>query len=266
MSQHGAHGHDSSQPPDAPPSPGSVNWRLNGVRVIKADQLDSNTAQTPGMNRAAAINAARVGAQKIWAGTVNIHPNAKTGAHHHGALESVIYVLRGKARMRWGEHLEFVAEADVGDFIFVPPLCHIRRSMPARTRRWSAFSSAATTKRSWSTWTSSRLRNLKLFTGSTPSTNNLKGTCLLMALWGGERRSSSVERGNDHRNALGVPSLDRLVIGAQGLAQPAPRKQVPVGNRMDEASRANHATEYVAVNRYQRNPAHRLVHAGDLPG
>ena len=71
-----------------------MDWRHNGVRVIKGDQLDTNTAQTPGMNRAAAINAARVGAQKIWAGTVHIHPNAKTGAHHHGALESVIYVVQ----------------------------------------------------------------------------------------------------------------------------------------------------------------------------
>ncbi len=102
-------------------APHGADWRLNGVRVIKANQLDPNTAQTPGMNRAAAINAARAGAQKIWAGTVTIHPNAKTGAHHHGALESVIYVVRGKARMRWGERLEFVAEAEPGDFIFVPP-------------------------------------------------------------------------------------------------------------------------------------------------
>ena len=73
------------------------------------------------MDRAAAINFARVGARKIWAGTVSIHPNAKTGAHHHGALESVIYVLRGRARMRWGDALEFTAEAGPGDFIFVPP-------------------------------------------------------------------------------------------------------------------------------------------------
>lgn len=104
-----------------PNSSAAGAWRDNGVRVIKAGQLDSNTAQTPGMDRAAAINAARVGAQQIWAGTVTIHPNAKTGAHHHGALESVIYVLRGRARMRWGERLEFVAEAGPGDFIFVPP-------------------------------------------------------------------------------------------------------------------------------------------------
>jgi uncharacterized RmlC-like cupin family protein len=96
------------------------DWRRDGVKVIKSDRLDSNTPQTPGMLRAAAVNSAR-GSRKIWVGTVIIHPNAKTGAHHHGALESVIYVVRGIARMRWGERLEFAAEADAGDFIFVPP-------------------------------------------------------------------------------------------------------------------------------------------------
>jgi uncharacterized RmlC-like cupin family protein len=96
-------------------------WKHDGVRVIPAGSLEPVTATTPGMDRKAAIDTARVGAQKIWAGTVAIHPNAKTGAHHHGALESVIYVVRGKARMRWGEMLEFTAEAGPGDFIYVPP-------------------------------------------------------------------------------------------------------------------------------------------------
>jgi uncharacterized RmlC-like cupin family protein len=106
---------------DKEKSSSAIDWKHNGVRVIHADQLDPNTAQTPGMSRAAAINFARVGAQKIWAGTVSIRPNAKTGAHHHGHLESVIYVVKGRARMRWGERLEFLAEAGPGDFIFVPP-------------------------------------------------------------------------------------------------------------------------------------------------
>jgi uncharacterized RmlC-like cupin family protein len=97
------------------------DWRNTGVRVIPADQLDPHTAQTPGMNRAAAITFARVGAEKLWAGTVHIHPDAKTGAHHHGPVESVIYVVKGRARMRWGEALEYVAEAGPGDFIYVPP-------------------------------------------------------------------------------------------------------------------------------------------------
>lgn len=105
----------SSTPPVDPP------WKHDGVRVVPANQLDPNTAQTPGMDRQAAINFARVGARKLWAGTVHIHPDAKTGAHHHGPLESVIYVISGRARMRWGERLEFTAEAGPGDFIYVPP-------------------------------------------------------------------------------------------------------------------------------------------------
>ena len=96
-------------------------WKFHGVRVVKGSELDSNTPQTPGMNRAAAITHARTGAEKLWAGTVVIHPKARTGAHHHGPVESVIYVVSGKARMRWGERLEFVAEAGPGDFIYVPP-------------------------------------------------------------------------------------------------------------------------------------------------
>jgi uncharacterized RmlC-like cupin family protein len=36
-------------------------------------------------------------------------------------LESIIYIVSGRARMRWGEKLEFIAEAGPGDFIFVPP-------------------------------------------------------------------------------------------------------------------------------------------------
>ena len=98
-----------------------INWKLHGVRIVHAGELDTNTPQTPGMNRAAAITHARAGASKLWAGTVSIHPNAKTGAHHHGELESVIYVVKGKARMRWGDRLEFAAEAGAGAFIYVPP-------------------------------------------------------------------------------------------------------------------------------------------------
>ena len=33
----------------------------------------------------------------------------------------MIYVLRGRARVRWGDRLEFAAEAGPGDFIYVPP-------------------------------------------------------------------------------------------------------------------------------------------------
>jgi uncharacterized RmlC-like cupin family protein len=96
-------------------------WRKNGVRIIRASELSSNTPQTPGMHRRAAVTTELTGATKLWAGTVTIQPGAKTGAHHHGDLESVIYVVNGLARLRWGERLEYVAEAEAGDFIYVPP-------------------------------------------------------------------------------------------------------------------------------------------------
>jgi uncharacterized RmlC-like cupin family protein len=102
-------------------SQASSRWRSEGVRIVRAAELDANTAQTPGMQRRAAVTTQRTGATKLWAGTDTIDARARTGAHHHGDLESVIYVLSGVARMRWGERLEFVAEAEAGDFIYVPP-------------------------------------------------------------------------------------------------------------------------------------------------
>jgi uncharacterized RmlC-like cupin family protein len=98
-----------------------MDWKEHGVKIVHANELDSNTPQTPGMTRAAAITHARTGASKLWAGTVVVQPNAKTSAHHHGELETVLYVIRGRARIRWGDRLEFVDEAGPGDFIYVPP-------------------------------------------------------------------------------------------------------------------------------------------------
>jgi uncharacterized RmlC-like cupin family protein len=98
-----------------------TDWKNQGVRIVHSNELDTNTPQTEGMNRAAAITHAKAGASKLWAGTVSIHPDARTGAHHHGELESVIYVVEGRARMRWGDRLEYTAEAGPGDFIYVPP-------------------------------------------------------------------------------------------------------------------------------------------------
>jgi len=96
-------------------------WRSDGVRIIRADELDEATAQTLGMHRRAAITTEKTGATRLWAGTVTIDAKARTGPHHHGDLESVIYVVNGVARMRWGDRLEYLAEATAGDFIYVPP-------------------------------------------------------------------------------------------------------------------------------------------------
>ena len=98
-----------------------MDWAKHGVKIVHSDQLDLNTPQTSGMTRAAAITHARVGASKLWAGTMVVQPDAKTGPHHHGELETVLYVVKGRIRMRWGDQLELSEEARPGDFIYVPP-------------------------------------------------------------------------------------------------------------------------------------------------
>ena len=91
-------------------------------RIVRPNERDRSTAQTPGMQREAGVAASTVGAEKLWVGVVTMAPGAKSGAHHHGPVESSIYVISGRARFRYGERLEHVAEAGPGDFIYVPPL------------------------------------------------------------------------------------------------------------------------------------------------
>jgi uncharacterized RmlC-like cupin family protein len=91
------------------------------VRVIKPHQFDPNTPQTPGMQRVAAVSRELAGSVGIWAGVTNVAPMVTSAKHHHGELETVIYVVSGHARIRWGEHLEFSEDVDPGDFIYVPP-------------------------------------------------------------------------------------------------------------------------------------------------
>jgi uncharacterized RmlC-like cupin family protein len=99
----------------------SARWRSQGVRIVHPGEFDSNIPQTPGLRRLAAVTEHSTGTKKLWAGTFTVEAQAKTGPHHHGDLETVIYVLNGVARLRWGERLEFEAEATAGDFIYVPP-------------------------------------------------------------------------------------------------------------------------------------------------
>jgi len=97
------------------------NWRERGVRVVRAAEKSCDTPVTQGMNREVAISGSRTGSTQLWAGTNRIEPGSATGPHHHGPLESIIYIVSGRARMRWGNRLEWIAEAGPGDFLLVPP-------------------------------------------------------------------------------------------------------------------------------------------------
>lgn len=93
---------------------------MSDIRIIRPHERDAATAQTPGMSRVAGVSANTCSATGIWMGEVITDPGFRSGAHHHGAVESAIYVVSGSLRMRWGAHLEHTADATAGDFIFVP--------------------------------------------------------------------------------------------------------------------------------------------------
>ncbi len=93
----------------------------SGVRVIRPHDFDANTPQTPGMQRVAAVSRELAGSSGIWAGVTVVQPHVASGKHHHGELETVIYVVSGHGRIRWGDNLEFQEDVEPGDFIYVPP-------------------------------------------------------------------------------------------------------------------------------------------------
>jgi uncharacterized RmlC-like cupin family protein len=104
---------------------------LTASRVHHVTTLSSDTAQTEGMRRFAAISGASVGAEKLWMGETHVAPRTASGNHHHGESETAIYVRRG--------HPEFVfhdGDGEVristspGDYVFVPPYVPHREENP----------------------------------------------------------------------------------------------------------------------------------------
>ena len=90
------------------------------IRVASERDLDSNTPQTPGLLRLVAFDSRNPDAGVLSAFKASVLPGAATGAHHHGDQETILFVIEGRARYRWGDRLENVIEAGPGDFVFIP--------------------------------------------------------------------------------------------------------------------------------------------------
>jgi uncharacterized RmlC-like cupin family protein len=90
------------------------------ISVVHPTELSSETQQTSGSLRMAAIAAINRIASSLWAGIFVVEPSTKTGIHHHGEQDTVVYVLEGEARVRWGNVGEHSATVRAGDFLHVP--------------------------------------------------------------------------------------------------------------------------------------------------
>jgi uncharacterized RmlC-like cupin family protein len=94
------------------------------LRHVRSEDVDSETAQTPGMQRFAAISNARVGSERLWMGETHVQPQMRSADHHHGEAETAIYVVSGSPEFvfldeQTGEECRLYAQP--GDYVFVPP-------------------------------------------------------------------------------------------------------------------------------------------------
>jgi len=121
----------SSSPVSNSNSPENELQHSEGIRIVTPEEFDSSTAQTPGSKRLGAIPGRSISKTQMWGGLFFVEPKSQTAIHHHGVQETIVYVLEGQALIRWGEHGEFEAVANPGDFIRVPPFLPHQETNPS---------------------------------------------------------------------------------------------------------------------------------------
>jgi uncharacterized RmlC-like cupin family protein len=67
------------------------------------------------------ISAESAGAKALCLHRLEMPPGAEALPHLHEEHETAIYVLSGRARMRYGDGLANTLEVESGDFVYIPP-------------------------------------------------------------------------------------------------------------------------------------------------
>jgi uncharacterized RmlC-like cupin family protein len=69
----------------------------------------------------AEISQATANARNIYMGVFRVPPRSQSRPHYHERCESAVYMISGRLRVRWGEHLEDELALEPGDLVYVPP-------------------------------------------------------------------------------------------------------------------------------------------------
>lgn len=115
----------------------SPNWRDHGVRLVRRDEISAGGAAGLVARLVAALTHAPTGIDTLAAGSLELAAGESQLAPCRRPEESVICVLSGEALIRWGDNLEYSANAAAGDLLIVPAgLSHqlqgVERSPPER--------------------------------------------------------------------------------------------------------------------------------------
>ena len=98
----------------------ALKWR-DAVKVVRGKSLDGAMQQANSGGRATAFEFSGAGGRETWIGTVTLQPDGNTGPHHHGRHEVALYVASGRSEIRWGDRLEYAADAGPGDLVYFAP-------------------------------------------------------------------------------------------------------------------------------------------------
>ena len=67
------------------------------------------------------ISQATTGASNIYMGVFRVPPGARSRPHYHENCESTCFMLSGRMKIRWGDHLEQELVLEPRDLLYVPP-------------------------------------------------------------------------------------------------------------------------------------------------
>jgi uncharacterized RmlC-like cupin family protein len=98
--------------------------------VTRAGDEDDRTGQSGGALRISGVSAENSPATRMWMGKVSNEPGHRSLPHHHGEAETCGYLLKGHARIYFGDGYAEWVDMTAGDFVFVPPMMpHVEANM-----------------------------------------------------------------------------------------------------------------------------------------
>ena len=100
--------------------------KMAKVKLMRAEDRQRGTTQTPGMSREQAFSD-----DIMWSGYVHTAARMTSGWHHHNDYDTVVYVVSGALRMESGEDGKEIIDAKPGDFVFIPRHTIHRESNPS---------------------------------------------------------------------------------------------------------------------------------------
>ena len=90
----------------------------DGISVIRGGET---VRSWNGIQYQAGLSAKNVNVKQLSMNVATVPPGAVAFSHVHVGFEVMLYILHGRVRHEYGDHLKLSVENGAGDFIFIEP-------------------------------------------------------------------------------------------------------------------------------------------------